>query len=163
MLLAVGSEICIGDECFYLISSDTDSITMLAKMNITIEDIPKQSYSAGNVQFSNFRSGITHGDYEGSEVQFYVDNYVTYLEGIGANILNARLITKEEVEALGCKFSWSNIPCDETAPQWVYSTSYWTGEKIGGSTIGVVANSAHIHGDYRNWYGIRPVIEISLS
>ena len=32
----VGSEICIQDECFYVISSDTDSVTMLAKYNLNV-------------------------------------------------------------------------------------------------------------------------------
>ena len=31
----VGDEICIGTECFYVISNDDKTITMLAKMNIT--------------------------------------------------------------------------------------------------------------------------------
>ena len=32
----VGSEICIGEECFYVISSDEDNVTMLAKYNLYV-------------------------------------------------------------------------------------------------------------------------------
>ena len=32
----VGSEVCINDECFYIISNDGSTVTMLAKYNLNI-------------------------------------------------------------------------------------------------------------------------------
>lgn len=100
--------------------------------------------------------------YVGSVVEGYVNNYATYLVGLGANIEEARLITKEELETLGCI---SSEKICTGAPDFVYKTSYWAEDTY--STVGLyVLSDASF--DWRSVSdacvaGVRPVIEISLS
>ena len=48
-----GSEVAIGDEHFYIMSSNETSVIMLAKMNITKDDIPRQSSDVSAIEFSS--------------------------------------------------------------------------------------------------------------
>lgn len=81
----------------------------------------------GTVSFSSV-GGITTGtidinNYEG-EVKTAITNYKQILEKTGINIKNIRLITTQELEKLGC--STENTTC-LSAPEWVYTTTYWIG------------------------------------
>ena len=122
----VGSEIAIGDEHFYVISSTDDSVTMLAKYNVTLEDVPKQSVDAGTTVFSSdSKKGTYYSDYSGSIVEGYVNNYELYLKNIGINPLETRLILKEELTNLGCDEDLKM--CEDNS--FIYSTAYWTGSQ----------------------------------
>ena len=171
----IGSEICIQEECFYVISSDETSVTMLAKYNLNVgyiinylewkESVPgvgdwqtivdknlitasaKQDSSAlgmiydyqtyenifpwvGTIAFSSDeQKGTKYGDYDGSIVEGYVNEYSTYLLNLGVITDEARLISLDELFELGCTEyapeKWGGS-C-ENAPDWVTSTSYWTG------------------------------------
>ena len=93
----------------------------------------------------------------------YVENYKSYLEGLGATIKDARLISYEELEELGC--SGDDNSCN-SAPSWVYSTTYWSGSALATSNVWVVASYAYFGGDncgVDGYDGVRPVIEISTS
>ena len=185
----VGSEICIQEECFYVISSDIDSVTMLAKYNLNVgyvinnlevtevpagsgnwiktEDkslittILKQDSSAlGNVYdyqtyeynypyigvtafSSETKKGTNYYDYTGSIAEGYVNDYKEYLSGLGVTVEAARLIALGELYGLGCEpydpEKWGGS-C-ENAPDWVTSTTYWTGTP-----------DANYYLDYESWY-----------
>ena len=168
-LQTVGSEVAIGDEHFYIISSDEDSVTMLAKMNITTDTTPKQSSSASATAFSStgyWSSTVSSYPayvYDSNSTLYnYVENYRTYLESQGAEIEEARLIKKEELEALGC--SSSDYSCS-SAPSWVYATRYWSGS----ASSSIYVWSVRSRGDfschdcsYGDIFGCRPVITLTL-
>ncbi len=152
-LNTVGSEVCIKEECFYVISSTEETVTMLAKMNIILADTPMQSLEAGLTAFA----GTT---YLKSIAKRYVDNYNTYLIAQGITPTETRLITYDELESLGC--SSENRNCSD-APSWVYSTSYWTGTVSGRGVWGVRNDSDFVSAmnGLKDTFGIRPVIIIS--
>ena len=96
----------------------------------------------------------------------FVDTYVGYLRSalnLNSNQASGRLISYEELEALGC--DGSEETC-ESAPSWVYQTSYWSGSADGSGSVWYV-NSNGLFGssDFGSSYnlGARPVIEISSS
>ena len=184
----VGSEVCIKDECFYVISSDTDSVTMLAKYNLYVGGSNVSGWTAygdeatgiqdpimlgirtgqsarnGTTSFSTsvYWGSVSGGTYvydSNSLLYTYIENYKIYLESQGAIVNDARLIKLEELYALGC--SSVDLGC-EAAPSWVYTSSYWSGTFYG---------SDHVWGMYDNYlrhdqvvfshaYGVRPVITI---
>ena len=112
----------------------------------------------GTVAFS-----YTGPYYSGSIVEGYVNDYASYLKGIGANIEEARLISRDELESLGCDSL--NITC-VGAPSWVYSTTYWTGEVFDPYNVWLVNSLGLFDGDtfdYDFAIGVRPVVIISTS
>ena len=112
---------------------------------------------------SDTQKGTNYSDYEGSFVEGYVNNYASYLEGLGANIKDARLIKIEELETLGC--SSTDYTCSG-APDFVYKTSYWSESPYDNSWIWFVNGDARfLCSPYydNSVLGVRPVIEISLS
>ena len=71
-----------------------------------------------------------------------------------------RLITYEELEKLGCSFS--NNLCN-SAPSWVYATTYWTSSLYDESRLYHVRNNGRLLKKMfigSSVAGIRPVIEI---
>ena len=183
-------EVCIGEECFYVMYSDETSVTMLAKYNLYVGGEYKGSWTAygdeatgkqdsnmlgwasgqstrkGTTMFSDTKywssSVSSYPSYiynENSLLYSYVENYKTYLSTLGVTPSEARLITKEELEGLGC----SGSSCS-SAPSWVYATSYWSGSADSSSSIcnvlsyGVFTTNINSY-DISN--GCRPVIVIS--
>ena len=197
-LNTVGSEICIGEECFYLMKNDGYSVTMLAKYNLHVGYSADDSWnltilknSTGNQHstargwFNGFSTenpavGVLSFSltnywantvttypkyvYDSNSVAYnYIENYKTNLENKNIYIEEVRLIKLEELEALGCNMSKSSC---SLAPQWVYATTYWTGEAYNSTNIWyVITNCFFGFNTYNNAgnYGIRPVIEIPLT
>ena len=186
----VGNEICIKDECFYVISSDTDTVTLFAKYNLYVggekngsnfvlygseasgkQDACMKDYtidgvtvSKGVIRFAStqYWAGATSSYVYNSNsmVYPYVENYKNYLASFGVTINDARLISYEELLALGCTTSWR---CG-SAPSWVYSTSYWTGSShyAGAYSIHKVLTGGYFSGSFSLSFpgGVRPVIVI---
>ena len=73
------------------------------------------------------------------------------------------MITKQDLESLGCSISSNSCL---GAPDWVYSTSYWTGyideenRILFVNMLGMANKSSYT---FDNTCGVRPVIEIPLS
>ena len=190
----IGNEKCFGSECFYIISSTEETVTMLAKYNLYVGGEYNSSWTAygeeatgkqnsnmlGYVRGQSIRKGTTkfsNTNYWSSTVSSYpayvydsnstlysyVENYKTYLSTLGVTPIEARLITYEELESLGC--SGSDKSCSE-APEWVYATTYWSGSASYTNHVWRV-NSNGAFGDinyyYDDGYGVRPVITISKS
>ena len=187
----VGNEKCYGSECFYVISSTEDTVTMLAKYNLYVgetwdgtndliygeEATGKQNLTmVGDVDGQTVRKGVTgfssndkkgekYTDYSGSIVEEYVNNYSLYLSTLGVMIQEARLITKTELEILGCVESSDS--CID-APSWVYSSSYWTGTQDKSVSGDMALFCVRSNGNFNSLYyfsnrflGVRPVIVIS--
>ena len=97
----------------------------------------------------------------------YVDSYVGYLNSALSTNATGRLITYEEIEALGCSgndYTCVNSPA--TAPAWVYQTSFWSGSADYSSSVWCVYSYGGMGRsgfDYGSSSGVRPVITISSS
>lgn len=91
----------------------------------------------------------------------YVERYREYLESQGVNIVEARLISYDELYELGCR----GVSCADTSP-WVHSTSYWTGSAYNNSFMYVVYSKGSFTNDSLSTvsvYGVRPVIKVSKT
>ena len=186
----VGSEVCIKDECFYIISNDGSTVSMLAKYNLYVGGEYNSEWTAyvdeatgkqdsmmvglgtkpykGVSQFSdtNYWSGTLHiypsYIYDSNSLLYsYVENYKIYLNTLGVTPSGARLITYEELKSLGC----SGSSC-KSAPSWVYATSYWTGTANSTNNVWIVYSDRDFStSGYANskYFGCRPVIEISVE
>ena len=187
-------EVCIGEECFYVMYSDDTTVTMLAKYNLYVGNECTSSSSSSCAAYGDEATGkqnsemIGHGKkprkgttkfsnanywtstvssypayvYDSNSTLYnYVENYKTYLSTLGVTPTEARLITYEELTALGC----SGTSC-KNAPSWVYATSYWSGSAGSSSTVWDVFSGGdfynYMHSNY-HYYGCRPVITISRS
>ena len=185
---AIGTIVTIGDQQFYTIGTEGDNVKLLSMYNLYVgnsvdEDsivtplaspTGKQSELArgwfdeatewyGTTAFSNSSS-----TYEGSIVEGYVNNYKTILEeDYGVDVVEARLITKEELtsEEIGC--SATDYTCTGSAYPWIYSTSYWSGSAINVSNVWHVDSDGDFSGNFHYAFsseaGVRPVIIISKS
>ena len=152
----IGTIVTIGSEQFYTIGIEGDNVKLLSIMNITFDDIPKQSSTPGYTKFSNISTS-----YEGSIVEEYVNNYNDYIITLGVTPVLARLITADELIGLGCNASSNSC---SSAPKWVYSTSYWSGSFYYATNVWHVAVNGIFDGAYfgaTNFSGVRPVIVIS--
>ena len=94
---------------------------------------------------------------ENSNIYQYVEDYKSYLEGLGANIKEARLITGEDYS--------SSMDVRDLYRNNVYSTTFWTGyvyENYGRYYyIGFIMRvGAHGMAPYNFRSGVRPVIVI---
>ena len=165
----VGSEICIGSECFYVIDSDNDDVYLFAKNNITLTNIPVQSTDAGTINYSSdeyWSDPVESWSYvynNKSKIFSYIENYKSSLISSGLSISNARLISYEELENLGCYDMDGS--CEFSDYDWLYSTNYWTGSTRDWYQILCInINSSFSFISYNNSaYGIRPVILIPKS
>ena len=187
---AIGTIVTIGDQQFYTIGTEGENVKLLSMYNLYVggeynngwtpygseatgkQDstmlgyVSGQSISKGTTAFSSdTQKGTNYSDYNGSIVEGYVNAYKDSLEGeeYGIDVVEARLITKEELEGLGC--SSSSHSCS-SAPSWIYATCYWSGSANDTSRVWFVASDVDL-GDsaYGNAasYGVRPVIIISKS
>ena len=186
-----GTVITIGTENFYVYKYSNNIVYAIAKYNLKVGGVYNSGYTAytpsevTNLQDSEMRGwiigqsewkgttpfsssevhGTNYSSYEGSIVEGYVNEYKSKLEAIGAEIEEARLITKEELEGLGCSSSgYSGYTCN-SAPSFIYSTSYWSGSACNPSNVWGVYSIANFDDVYTfdNSFGVRPVIGISIS
>ena len=123
----IGSEICIGSECFYLISKEANGdLKMLAKYNLNIGDNkvndPEgiQSMSAigwydggsspysASMKFSNYNywDGVYNISIDddvygvGCNGYTYINNYVEYLSGYGVNVSGRNVNMEDLIDAV---------------------------------------------------------------
>ena len=181
-------EVCIGEECFYVMYSDETTVTMLAKYNLYVggeynkgwtaygdeatgkQDstmlgyVSGQSIRKGTTKFSNTNywsstvSSYPAYVYDSNSLLYsYVENYKTYLSTLGVTPSEARLITYEELKALGCSGTCNS------APSCVYATSYWSGSAIYTHEVWNVGcnNLSYDMYYYNDNLGVRPVIVVS--
>ena len=182
----IGNEKCFGTECFYVISSTDSTVTMLAKYNLYVGGVYDGSswvaYGSeatgiqdltmlGDVSGQSIKNGTTSfsysgNSYSGSIVEEYVNNYKNKLkENFGVEVEEARLITYEELCALGCNYGGGQpLYSCKNAPGWVYATTYWSGSSINSNDIYYVSGSSYFSSAFYGFdkrIGVRPVITIS--
>lgn len=174
-----GDLITLDTESFYVYDIDGDNVKAISQYNLLVgsynvtnptglQDATALGYKSGVIIVGTVAYDSTSpysNVYETSEIKPYVDAYKTKLEELNGNISEVRLITKEELEALGCDSS--NYTCS-SAPSYIYSTSYWTMSPYVGSDR--YSWDVRSYGDFGNdlvsvdnAFGVRPVIEISKS
>jgi len=174
LLDAIGTIVTIGDQQFYTIGTEGDNIKLLSMMNITLEDKPIQSSSAGITVFSRasyWSSNVSTypaNIYDSnSKLYTYIENYKNVIEGMGVDVIEARPITYEELtsEEIGC--SGDNNSCTSSPYSWIYSTMYWSGSAGGTGYVWGVGSGGSFGHDFGYSYGggtgVRPVIIISKS
>ena len=201
-LYEIGNVICFDTECFYVISSDNNTVTLFSKYNLYVgnecsssnssscraygdEATGKQDYRMlgyingqtlrkGTMKFSNDMywsqsiSDVKKVYNENSVLYTYVENYKNYLENIGVEVNEARVIHLEELENLGCILSKTCIDgctCID-APKWLYSTTYWTGFIFFEPGVWLVKSTGDLYTaswTLEDYSGLRPVIVVPKS
>lgn len=178
--ITAGDEICIQAECFNVVSSDANNVTMLAKYNLNvgnniqagtqgIQNINSIGWNSDNSTLdgsNNYPSTVAFAStnyWASSEtyptevyndndiVKTYVNNYKGYLTGLGARVQEARLLTYTEAQ--------SN-------PSFLRNTSFWLGTAEGTQKIYEVSSVTGTYRDnYTNagLYGVRPVITVPIN
>ena len=182
----LGTIVTIESEQFYTIGIEGDNVKLLSKYNLdaggTLENsywseydeeftsglqsgfargyVENQSIHMGVLPFSNdYIKGVNYSDYSGSKVEYYVNNYKNKLKEFGVNIIDARLITAQELmdqQTFKCVYLEG---CSTDYP-WIYATSYWTGTPTNDTNLwGVGAdNTFEDYIYYQTRLGVRPVI-----
>ena len=119
----------------------------------------------GVVSFNTNSNNNEVPDYSKSIIKEYVDAYALKLADLGGTINSSRIITKEELESLGCNSN--NYSCKD-ALSFIFLTSYWTSSiSVENNNYIWAVNSQGTFGVNPQWYdlglGIRPVIEVSKN
>ena len=189
----VGSDICIGEECFYVISSDEDSVTMFSKYNLYVGGVYNNGWTAygaeaTGIQNSKMRAWVLNEqEYNGcmpfsenaywesesypkyiynenSNLYIPIENYKNYLVSLGVDIISARLIKREELEILECNLDGN---CKISPYSWVYYTTYWIGTAVDDNCLMYIDSNGYFdnkHCSVTNLArGVRPVIKILKS
>ena len=187
-----GDELCIREECFYVMYSDEDTVTMLSKYNLYVGGEYKSSWKEygdeatgiqdlnmlGYVVNQNIRKGTTkfsNTNYWSGTVKVF-PTYVydlnsvlySYVENYKMYLSNLEVIPNEA--RLITYEELINLGCTgsscSSAASWVYATSYWTGSVSSSSNVWrVYSNGSFSSNDFTFNYsnGCRPVIVIPKS
>lgn len=184
-----GDELCIGDECFYILNYDGDNYTLFSKYNLYVGN----EYSSGSAKaiattdpLYGKQSALALGD-KGSPIYGTlnhtdavnaISNYSTYLNSTYGLHTTSRPISKDElVGIVGCVEGFKNsngenrgcspIENPSVKYEWVTNTTYWgsasgTGAYLvgGDGYFGVVGSASLSNNTFR---GARPVIVIPAS
>ena len=186
----IGTVVSIGSEKFYTIGIEDNNLKLLSMYNLYVGGRYSSSLTMygdeatgmqrsdmlGWISGRSFMDGVTffssdtqkgndYGDYNGSIVEGYVNNYKDLLENkYLIDIVDARLITYEELvrDEIGCIDS--NLTCIN-APSFIYSTTYWTGSIYSSAFIWRVDSDGDFRSNYYSHHanGVRPVIIIDKN
>ena len=191
----IGTVVSIGTEQFYTIGTEGDNVKLLAMYNLYVgseyddttgtktpieNPTGMQSDKAKGYEISTKKAvgvtpfftseyrGVNVNDYNGSIVEKYVNDYKYILENFGAEIIEARLITYEEltdINTFACKQA-SN--CSSNYP-WVYSIAYWSQSPYEeyktyyNWNIQPNGNFDYTFSERAEFFGVRPVIVINKN
>ena len=173
----LGDEVCIGNECFYVLTNDGTNIRMLAKYRIDVSDNTtrkdrlQNTGTLGTAFSSETVKGTYENSYEGSIVEDLVGDYKTTLERLGATINEATLLSYDEVTTAPFNCIETTSSCHPTY-SWLYKDGnttgfpHWTRSSYSGRTnfVWLVASGGHVSYYYYDYnYGVRPVIGIATS
>ena len=185
-------EICIGEECFYVMYSDETTVTMLAKYNLYVggeynsswtaygeeatgkQDLNMIGYSSkgkpykGTTKFSN----TNYWSSTVSSYPSYVYNENSLLYSYVENYktyLSTLGVTPIEARLITYE-ELTDLRCSGTkctsAPSWVYATTYWSGSADSSSSVWDVNSNGSFYSSNSSSngrFGCRPVITISRS
>ena len=168
-------EVCIGEECFYVMYSDETTVTMLAKYNLYVggeydgsawtaygEEVTgkQNSNMLGYVSGQSIRKGTTmfsSTNYWSSTVNSYPayvydsnSTLYSYVENY-KTYLSTLGVTPTEARLITYEevtsLGCSGLDC-KNAPSWVYATSYWSGSAYSSFYVWYVAS----YGDFFDYY-----------
>lgn len=154
-------------EEFYVMDSYDEQLILMKKTklsgNIAFSDFNYWYNSNAGVLYPQYGTLYPTSVYVNSNVKLSVDNYAENLKAKGLNILSASVPSLEQLEKLGC--SKDSLTCN-SAPAWVYETSYWTTTAVESDKVLTVSSTNRfeptIHSDNQN-FGVRPIIIISKT
>jgi len=166
----VGNMISCGNEKFYIIESNEETITMLSRYMITKDlNNPVQTTTFSTIKFANSNywsyNVSKYPAYvynEKSNLYPYVEAYENYLKiNFNLNTASASLISYEQLVALGCKKT--GFTCNGSSySSWLRPISgyYWTGSADTKSTLFYV-NEGGGFLSHSTASGIRPIVTVN--
>ena len=175
----LGDEVCIGNECFYVLTNDGTNIRMLSKYRIDVSDNTTRKDRLQNtgtlitVFSSSTIKGTNPNSYEGSIVEDLVGDYKATLEGLGATISESTLLSYDEVTAapFNCQ-EYEEGSCSP-AYSWLYKDGntttaiHWTRSAYSDDTnfVWIVDLGGNVYDSNISYndHGVRPVIGIPTS
>lgn len=177
-----------GTESFYVMNNNNSKITMLSMYNLNVGDskYPNEKtyglqdehvlgYTEGEEGYGGITSFSSTAYWQSaissypayvysdkSNLYQYVNAYKNYLMGIGVESAEASLISYNQSVELNCNES----DCT-SAPEWLYSTTYWFGTVNSGENLYYIfsGNTCVETDGYfdTGGFGVRPVITISTT
>ena len=151
-------EVCIGEECFYVMYSDDTTVTMLAKYNLYVGNECSSNDSSSCTAYGEEATGRQDstmigfgttprkGTIKFSNTGYWqstVSSYPTYVYDSNSTLYSYVENYKTYLSTLGVTPSEARLITYEelttlgcsgssckTAPSWVYATSYWSGSAI---------------------------------
>lgn len=184
----IGDELCLGKECFYVISNDGYDLKLLAKYNLYVGGTNETGRyveygeEATGLQDSNMK-GVTSNEsprgtlafsdsnninYEGSYVKAIVENYTDYINNLYDVGAVGGLLSISVLEDLyGNDLTYGN-KLNETFPnyKWLYDRSYWM-ENVSSPYVDVIASTGFYYTTTvfanNTSFGVRPLLTIHLK
>ena len=174
----LGDEVCIGNECFYVLTNDGTNIRMLAKYRIDVSNnttrkdrLQSTTGTLDTVFSSDDIKGVYYSSYEGSIVEDLVGDYKITVERLGVTINEATLLAIGEAKEAPFNCTTLHESCDPTY-SWLYkdgnttAANHWTSSAVIGSNIYVWyvnSSGSSQYPEYNRKFGVRPVITIATS
>lgn len=183
--------ITCGTENFYGITKEDGKVEMLSKYNITLLKTNPSQNTTGTTNGITFATNAYWNTYDGetgdyteefseykvggdkygqypyvydsrSNIYSYVEAYRDVLEGIGVNVIDAKLLSYEQAEDLGCTTQATGFIYCSSAPSWITGT-FWLGSGSVGGPWHITNHEGPLSLYYIPIYGkagIRPVVTI---
>ena len=189
----VGNEVCLGNECFYVISSDETSVNIFAKYNLYVGNVCTEEDSNSCTAYGNEATGLQDSTmlgckgsgvfrgttqfsstiyWEGSSNKSYVYDsnspLYNYVENYKRYLESQDAVIEDarliKIEELESLGCQIDGTCSE-APKWVYSTTYWTGNISSINYVYRVGTGGLLSRSYTHkyCYGVRPVINVKKT
>ena len=175
----LGDDIALGNEHFYVVNDDGNTVTALARYNLlvgnnfdtstrTATPIPSttEGYGLQNADAKAMNGNdIRKGTISYTELSSHVSNYETYLKGLGYNTVSVSLPSYNLKDTFSCEIDNSgNLSC-YLSPSWVYYSSYWFDTAIENGEVYYLSGKEIYTSDpsANHRAGLRPVITISKS
>ncbi len=180
----VGEEISLGEEHFYVISDNDDTVTAFAKNPLNLNEIPMQVESTPggpdyNISFINDEFGYYwHDEYgnlypqygnvyptyvydEKSNLYSHLQNYQTYLLSLGYKNVQVTLMSYEQAGTIGCRPSMASKTCSSI----IGNGAYWLGSAASSDRVWFILDAGLYNKGANDYYGIKlkPVITVSKA
>lgn len=185
--LAIGDELAIGNEAFYVVNTNATNTTLLAKYNLdTTNNVQLQENNTFHHAFSNtnywvdandtllndFGSAFDNNSIYSEEfndstgnsysIAYYIENYLDALKTLGATTITGGLLTNQDAIQLGCQSNLCTGLTDDK--KFIYSTNYWMGTAHSMDEVFTMNTTGSIEEqDYSTSNGIRPIIIIPTN
>ena len=154
----IGSDICIEEDCFYVIDYDEDDnkISLLTKYNISdlgqVEDINLYSF------YDSLENPLQKGEdiyATNSNLYNLVEEYVKYFYNEYDILPSGSLLTLDQ---------YNNIIAEDNDFEWLYSYNYWLGTAYDENSIySVSVNKELIDTIYSNEISLRPILTFNID